>query len=1122
MNVLRQGLCLCANLVLFLGAPAAVASQTQYDSGDPTSDEQLVLEMINRARANPDAEGTRLGIDIHEGLDHPEWVQVRPPLAMNKALLAAARAHSQDMWTRSFFSHYTPPDSTPPWDRMTAAGYTGYSAAGENIAASSSASATDLEDVLMIDSSEPTRGHRRNLLDITDGTIYREIGAGYYSGSAPNAQGLRDFLTQDFGTNNVGPFLVGIVYSDGDSNSFYDKGEGLSGVTLTPSSGSYCAVTGAAGGYAFPIETSGSITVTASSPLGTCTKTVNLTGTNIKLDFKAAELQPAVAFNAASSSGSEATTAVTIPVSLSNVSSLTVTVQYAVTGGTATGGGEDYTLAGGTLTFNPDVTTQDLSFTVVDDASAEQDETLTIALSAPGNATLGANANHTYTILDNDRPPTAAFSASTSSGPEAVTAAAVPVALSNPYNQAVSVDYAVTGGTAAGGGVDFTLASGTLTFEVGVTTREIAVTVVNDSLDEADETIQITLSNPVNATLGATTLHTYTLADDDPPPGVAFNAASSGNTEANTTVAIPVTLSATSGRTVTVSYSATGGTAIGGGCDYTLAGGTLTFDPGVSTQSISLSIADDSAYEPDETVEITLSNPTNATLGATAVHTYTIANDDPVPVPAPKVESAPAANANPAMVGQQVSFVVNASSTLPLTYEWSFGDGTLTTCGSAATHTFTGVGAYTIRVRITDTRNQTTETSLVLNVTAAGGTGPADSDGDGVSDESEIAAGTNSHDPASKPDGTADLDGDSIPDDQDSDADGDGASNADETALGTNPYDPNSKPGGTADLDGDGTPDGADSDTDGDGVNNALELLLGSNPFDPSSQPADLDGDGIPDAQDSDTDGDGVSNAEELAAGTNPRDPNSRPGGAADFDHDGITDDRDSDADADGASNAAEAAAGTNPYDPNSRPGGTADFDRDGVADDKDADADGDGISNADETAAGTNPYDAKSCPKLPMTVSKLQGSVKFAGESKDACLLQGVIPGMPPLFDPAGKLVSMSVGGVPVVFALDAKGRGKTPQGALQLKLKGKRNKTTKKFEFAGGDVPFKVALKNGKWAAAWASLGIDGTADAAKRPVTMNVDLAINGKTYTAAVSVSYSAKAGKSGTLKMPPRR
>ncbi len=276
-------------LTLVIGAEL-LAAQSQYDSGDPTADEQYVLEIINRARANPTAEGVRLGIDINEGLSTN--AVVRPPLAMSSILLGTARAHSQDMYTRKYFEH-TDPDGKSPFDRIDGAGYDGI-AEGENIAASSSASAASLEDLLMIDKGEPGRGHRVNLLNVGSSVVYREIGIGYYSGATPvsgssqqGVDGLKDFITQDFGTNSKGPFVLGVVYNDTNQNNFYDPGEGIAGVTITPDSGTYFAVTGTAGGYAIPVGTSGTLTLTASggSLSQPMTAHVTLTGSNVKVDF---------------------------------------------------------------------------------------------------------------------------------------------------------------------------------------------------------------------------------------------------------------------------------------------------------------------------------------------------------------------------------------------------------------------------------------------------------------------------------------------------------------------------------------------------------------------------------------------------------------------------------------------------------------------------------------------------------------------------------------------------------------------------------------------------------------------------------------------------------------------
>lgn len=270
------------------GLSQAVAPQTattRYDSGDPTPEEQLVLEYINRARADPWAEGVRLRNDANylwENLPNatgPSAVKVRPPLAMNKALLLSARFHNDDMYNNSFFGHqdmYYGSISR----RLLAFGYR-YWDWGENIAGWGSVTAA--EDMLMIDGDclNPSAcGHRINLFDPN----FEEVGIGWLATSR--------YLTQDFGVQspmpggNTGPFLVGVVYNDMNGNNFYDIGEGISGVTITPDTGTYYAISSTSGGYAFPIPTEGTITVTASgSGLGSISKTVTLTGANIKLDF---------------------------------------------------------------------------------------------------------------------------------------------------------------------------------------------------------------------------------------------------------------------------------------------------------------------------------------------------------------------------------------------------------------------------------------------------------------------------------------------------------------------------------------------------------------------------------------------------------------------------------------------------------------------------------------------------------------------------------------------------------------------------------------------------------------------------------------------------------------------
>jgi len=170
--------------------------------------------------------------------------------------------------------------------------------------------------------------------------------------------------------------------------------------------------------------------------------------------------------------------------------------------------------------------------------------------------------------------------------------------------------------------------SPTLQFDPGQTSKTISIDIVDDGLDEEDETIIVELSNPTgpNVMPGRITEHTYTIIDMRPK--VSFEAESSSGLEDATPAQIAVTLSHAGDQVITVDYTVTGGTATGGGVDYAVAAGTLHFDPGVLTQHVSIDIVDDEEQESTETIEIALSNPTNATLGQPTTHTYMILDNE--------------------------------------------------------------------------------------------------------------------------------------------------------------------------------------------------------------------------------------------------------------------------------------------------------------------------------------------------------------------------------------------------------------------------------------------------------------------------------------------------------------
>ena len=174
------------------------------------------------------------------------------------------------------------------------------------------------------------------------------------------------------------------------------------------------------------------------------------------------------------------------------------------------------------------------------------------------------------------------------------------------------MDYATSDLTATAP-ADYAAATGTLTFPSGTTTRPVAITLQGDVLDEANETYRVTLSNPGNATI-TTATGTGTITDNDAAPSIAINDVSLSEGNAGTSNAsFAVTLSAPSGRNVTVNYATANTTAVAPG-DYTATSGTLTFTPGQVLKTISVPVVGDVTDEIDETFVVNLSGPTNSTI----------------------------------------------------------------------------------------------------------------------------------------------------------------------------------------------------------------------------------------------------------------------------------------------------------------------------------------------------------------------------------------------------------------------------------------------------------------------------------------------------------------------------
>jgi uncharacterized protein YkwD len=241
----------------------------------PSVDDQVFLERLNAARANPAAYGASVGVNLSN-------VAPSEPLAFDPTLIAVATAHSQDMSDNHYFGHVSPTTGLDLNGRLTAAGYP-WTSYGESIAAGFATPQAALAG-LIIDTGIPDLGHRLQLLSI--GSLYQgfhSVGVGIVeNGSAPYV----NYFTIDTGkTANNNAYLTGVVYKDLNHNAQYDAGEGLSGVTIAVQGGPTVAdfVTG---GYSVQLAP-GTYTVTFSggglpAPI---TKQVTIGTQNVELDI---------------------------------------------------------------------------------------------------------------------------------------------------------------------------------------------------------------------------------------------------------------------------------------------------------------------------------------------------------------------------------------------------------------------------------------------------------------------------------------------------------------------------------------------------------------------------------------------------------------------------------------------------------------------------------------------------------------------------------------------------------------------------------------------------------------------------------------------------------------------
>lgn len=307
--------------------------------------------------------------------------------------------------------------------------------------------------------------------------------------------------------------------------------------------------------------------------------------------------------------------------------------------------------------------------------------------------------------------------------------ATIVVTLSGGLNTTATVDYATSDGSAIAGS-DYTPVSGRLTFNPGETSKSFTVPITDDANDEADETINLTLSNPTGgATVGAPQTLPLTITDNDATPALSIGDASvvEGNSDATTFAVFTVSLSAPSGRAVATNFSTTSSSAFfpndaDSPGDYLGTSGTITFAPGQTTQTINIQINGDNTPENDETFRVLLDSPSFALI-TDGTGIGTILNDDGSPT---RITISDITVTEPATNTAQAVFTVrlSAASNQQVTVNYATSNGTASsgTDYQEAFGTITfpaGTTSQTIGVLINADRINEPNETFVVNLGAA-------------------------------------------------------------------------------------------------------------------------------------------------------------------------------------------------------------------------------------------------------------------------------------------------------------------------------------------------------------------------------------------------------------------
>ena len=322
----------------------------------------------------------------------------------------------------------------------------------------------------------------------------------------------------------------------------------------------------------------------ASQVIASCTTGCTDSTNNLYWSFEDLSIQ----FTNTTLNGLESVTSVDIEISLNAPAVGDITVDYAVSGGGATGSGTDYTLSSGTSTITNGNTTTSITLIIVDDSEIELNETIEITISNPNGGTLGSNTVYTYTITDDDVAGVTINLTSVAVTEGSTTADYTAVLDTQPTND---VDVSASLLTN-----QVTLSSSTLTFTNSNwnTPQTITVTAINDDIAEGEHTDTIShTSSSTDSNFNLLTIASVTSTiTDNETAGVTITTTTLALTEGGTTFDYTIQLDSEPTNVVAITLSSSGS-------NTTFSTSTITFtNTNWNTpQSITVSAVDNAVVD---------------------------------------------------------------------------------------------------------------------------------------------------------------------------------------------------------------------------------------------------------------------------------------------------------------------------------------------------------------------------------------------------------------------------------------------------------------------------------------------------------------------------------------------